>query len=199
MAVVNVHIFGLKPAPTCVFLKCKIVLEILKWKYKERITMHTQKNKHRCRRANKCSDILFSLESLSLNIVCVCACDLSLTKGIREACLKYSVWFPLRPSGEDRSLLETNSVCMNHSVGVYMCVHVYVCDLACLYVSDCVCACPFALLSILSLSPQTFPLSLIIISCLTTTLCPKHHSYATSWKDQTNVIHASQRCRKTPH
>ena len=49
-------------------------------------------------------------------------CVFNLTKGIRKACLRYSVWFPLRPSGEDRSLLETDSVCMNHSVGVCMCV-----------------------------------------------------------------------------
>lgn len=70
-------------------------------------------------------------------------CVSSLTKRIRTACLRYSVYFPPRPSSEDRSLLETDSVCMNHSVGVCICV------ILCVYMSDFVCAlvvclyCPF--------------------------------------------------------
>lgn len=52
--------------PTCSrILKCKGVLEILKWNWKIRITMRTQKNKHRCKQANKFGDILFSLPKYS--------------------------------------------------------------------------------------------------------------------------------------
>lgn len=149
--------------PTCSrILKCKSVLEILKWNWKIRITMHTQKNKHRCKQANKFGDILFSLPKYSA-CVCVwggartriclhaCVCDFHLTKGIRKACLKYSVWFPLRPSVEDRSLLETDSVCMNHSVVLCMWSCVFICTGPCLY------ACLYAWLSNLFLSHRLHP------------------------------------------
>lgn len=51
---------------------CETVLEIVRWKRRARLTMRTQKNKHRCKQANKFSDILFSFEFLRLNIVRVC-------------------------------------------------------------------------------------------------------------------------------
>lgn len=72
----------------------------------------------------------------------VCVCVSSLTKRIRKACLRYSVWFPLRPSGEDRSLLETDSVCTNHSVGVCICVILCVYMYRTLFVSARLPCCP---------------------------------------------------------
>lgn len=61
---------------------------------------------------------MFLCESVAM---CLCEFIVHLT-GLEKASVRCSVWFPLRPSGEDRSLLETDLVCMNHSVGVCMCV-----------------------------------------------------------------------------
>ena len=134
--------------------------------------------------------------------VCVCVCDFSLTKGIREACLKYSVWFPLRPSGEDRSLLETDSVCMNHSVGVRMCVCVCVCVCVILHVymyrTLFVPACSRCRPSYPRF-PRFLPLSYLYFSAWQPSSARNTGHRLPAGKTWANVICASQSCCKTPH
>lgn len=107
--------------------------------------------------------------------MCLCGFIVHLT-GLEKGLVRYSVSFPLRLSGEDRSLLETDLVCMNHSVGVCMCV------ILCVYIhtSDFACGC-FSLAIDLSLFHRFSTSFTSFFYTLTSILFPKKpHMQASS-------------------